>query len=478
MKPLLSLIAAAAIAANASAQTTVLDEDFTTWTWTNVNNNAAASAGWIHDSGTSRAWHEDETGGHTADNTLVSPIMDLSALTIVGAHIEGTTGYANYMANHSASLGDGVSTLEVTTDGGLTWAIVWTDTSTVSNTLFNADIDLSAYAGMTGVQLGLHYFGTYAHEAWFNSVLVDDSLTGPPPAGSMWTVNLPTTFAVAPFIEDFEGSAGTIPSFMALTAEDATTGLPDAEAWCNVGQLASCIIPFSGAFNLEMGLDPSSINYHQVRNAMVLGIDGDDLPALYLEYMGLNGGEEATEFDGIWVSEDGLEWHRISGEWSNEITATAGWMPVLGKDLSATPVDTSGEFYLMFGQQDNYPYNNLDGIGIDDISIGQPTPPPLTYTIVGLIGGGSTTLTIVGATPGGDVLVGYSLTGAGPTMTPFGPVDMSPPISTLQPLVANALGVAVLNTGIPARASGFTLYSQAADVATSRLTNSLAEAIL
>ncbi|MDP7062419.1 MAG: hypothetical protein QF489_05725, partial [Planctomycetota bacterium] len=79
---------------------------------------------------------------------------------------------------------------------------------------------------------------------------------------------------------------------------------------------------------------------------------------------------------------------------------------------------------------------------------------------------------------GGGVLLGYSLTGAGPTMTPFGLADMSAPITTLPALTANATGVATLSTSVPSRASGFTVYTQGADLGTSTLTNSLAEVIL
>jgi hypothetical protein len=147
-------------------------------------------------------------------------------------------------------------------------------------------------------------------------------------------------------------------------------------------------------------------------------------------------------------------------------------------DLTGTPVDTSGDFYLMFGQEDNFPYDYLDGIGIDDIAVAGTGPPPLTYSATGLVGGGTATLTVTGATAGGGVLLGYSLTGAGPTNTPFGPVDMSAPITTLPTLTANASGVASMSTGVPGRASGFTVYTQGADLTTSALTNSLAEVIL
>ncbi|MCP4771703.1 MAG: hypothetical protein GY879_09875 [Planctomycetes bacterium] len=102
----------------------------------------------------------------------------------------------------------------------------------------------------------------------------------------------------------------------------------------------------------------------------------------------------------------------------------------------------------------------------------------LNYATTGLVGGSTATLTVSGATAGGGVLIGYSLTGAGPTMTPFGPVDMSAPITQLPVLTADGAGVAALSLGVPGRASGLTVYTQAADLATATLTNSLAEVVL
>jgi len=356
--------------------------------------------------------------------------------------------------------------------------MVWTDTSLVSNTPFAEDVDISSYAGNSAVEISLHYYGTYAHESFIDYILVNDSAAGPPPTGSFYTVNLPTTFSGAPYSDDFDVAAGTVPSNMALTNNDALTGLVDPEAWCNVGQLAPCIVPNSGAYNLEMGLDPISTNYHNVRNAMVLGINGGGATNLALDFMGYNAGEETADFDGVWVSADGLEWFHVSGSWSSELPTGSTWTAVAGMDLTGTPVDTSGDFYLMFGQEDNFPYNYLDGIGIDDISVAAPGPPPLTYAVTGLVGGGNATLTVSGASAGGGVLIGYSLTGAGPTNTPFGPVDMSLPITQLPTLTASASGVASMTTGVPTRATGFTVYTQAADLTTSALTNSLAEPVL
>jgi hypothetical protein len=105
-------------------------------------------------------------------------------------------------------------------------------------------------------------------------------------------------------------------------------------------------------------------------------------------------------------------------------------------------------------------------------------PSGPSYAITGLVGGGTATLTVTNATAGGSVLIGYSLTGAGPTNTPFGLVDMSAPITQLPTLTADAAGVASMSTAVPGRASGFTLYSQAADLTSGALSNSLAEVVL
>jgi hypothetical protein len=63
-------------------------------------------------------------------------------------------------------------------------------------------------------------------------------------------------------------------------------------------------------------------------------------------------------------------------------------------------------------------------------------------------------------------------------MTPLGLVDISAPISQLPMLTANASGVASMSTGVPGQATGFTLFTQGADIASGVLTNSLAEPIL
>ncbi len=481
MKNILPFFAALAVAGTLSAQTTtVLSEDFSTWPpagWALVNNNGALSQGWIQDAIQLRAWHEDEFGGHTADNTLMSPAMDLTGMTNVYLHFNGETNFATYLANHPSSVGDGVSNMEVTTDGGLTWTVVWTDTSLNSGDTYAPTVDLSAYAGMVNVQVGVHFYGTFAQEWWVDNVVVDDNPNSPPPPPTTWNVNLPTTFAPAPFTDNFDTNAGVVPSYMALTNVDSLTGLPDVEAWCNVGQVAPCISPNSGAYNLEMGLDPASVNYHNVLNAMVIGIAGNG-SALNLDFMGINGGEESNPIDGVWISNDGANWYAVSGNWATTLPTLSAWQQVLDMDLTATPVDTTTNFYLMFAQEDNFPYLGFDGIGIDDIVVDSNTGGGgLSYTITNLVAGQTALFAVTGATPGGTVMLGYSLTGAGPTNTAFGVVDMSLPINTLATLTANGAGDASFSPPVPGNATGLTLYTQGLDLASGTLTNSLAPVV-
>ncbi|MDP7062418.1 MAG: hypothetical protein QF489_05720 [Planctomycetota bacterium] len=282
MKTILSLAAVALLAGSASSQ--VLSEDFSSGVpptgWVQTNNNAHIGVGWIPD-GIGRAWCEDEAGIGTVDTTLLSPVFDLTGVSGATLTFDGETYWAAYLANHPSSLGDGVSNMEITTDGGATWDVVWTDTSLNNGDTYSPSVDLSAYDGMSGVQLGIRFYGTWAQEWWVDNVVID-------------------------------GGGGGGPA----------------------------------------------------------------------------------------------------------------------------------------------------------------------YTVTGLVGGGTATLTVTGATAGGGVLLGYSLTGAGPTMTPFGSVDMSAPISRLPTLTADAAGTASMTTGVPGRASGFTLYTQGADLTSGTLTNSLAEAIL
>ncbi len=288
MKSILTLVAAATFATTASSQ--ILSEDFSTGVppagWTVVDVAGSGVIGWVPGifdpytgvDRTEMAFH-DYDYLLPADTLLISPTMDLSSSNGTTLTFLTETEWAEWMAHHPYTLSNGVSTAEVSTDGGASWTVVWTDDVIIDFNPVTISVDLSAYDGMNNVQVAFRYFGFDAHSWW-----------------------------------------------------------------------------------------------------------------------------------------------------------------------------------------------------VDDVEVGNGPGP--NYSILGLAGGGNATLTVSGATAGGGVLIGYSLTGAGPTVTPFGPVAMSMPISQLPTLTANASGVASMTTGVPAQASGFTLYSQAADLSSGVLTNALAELIL
>lgn len=282
MKTFLPLLAAVALtASSASSQITVLSEDFATWPAAGWTTTAIAGNGWIHDSALGRAWHEDEF--LQSDSRLTSPAMDLSALSSVYLHFDGETNWAQYLANHPTSVGNGVSTMEISTDGGVTWTVVWTDTAQVNFETYSPVVDLSAYAGMSGVLLSVHFYGDFAQEWWVGNIVVDNN----PGAGG------------GPF-----------------------------------------------------------------------------------------------------------------------------------------------------------------------------------YSITNLVAGQVATFSVTGATPFGPVAFVYSLTGAGPTNTPFGTVALSAPIQLMTSVVADATGTATFPPTVPANAAGRTLYTQALDINSTLLSNALALQVL
>ena len=117
--------------------------------------------------------------GVTNDFMLVSPPLNLGAFTTPRIVFDESLGYSNYLANHPASLGDGVSTIEISTDGGLTWAVVWNETRTINFPYYGITVPLAPYAGASNLQLAYHYFGTGAHSWVVDNVVVDNGVQTP-----------------------------------------------------------------------------------------------------------------------------------------------------------------------------------------------------------------------------------------------------------------------------------------------------------
>lgn len=271
-------------------------------------------------------------------------------------------------------------------------------------------------------------------------------------------LNLPTSFAGLPFSENFEAAAGTVPGYMALTELDVLTLLPDTEAWANIGNRAPCISPFNGSFNLEMGLIPGSTNYHDVRNAMVLGLDGTGYGGVTdMSFQVIDDGEEADIVDGVWVSDNGTDWYQIFGDWGPIGTS---WEFVGQVDWASTPADTSGNFYIAFVQEDNFPYLDLDGVGIDDIEIPSGFDPPILDLVAGNAGDYAT-ITVTSVFPGANCNILASLTGTGPTTIGTVTVDLTNPIIPVANIPCDTMGTAILASIAPANLTGRTVYVQA-----------------
>jgi len=175
MKLILSASLAGMVLASSLSAQQILREDFTAAVppagWSQVKHNGLA-AGWIK-SFDNQAWHEDESSSIGAcDNELISPVIDCSGYTAVTATFKTTLNWADWLANHPNTLGDGESDLYVRVNGGA-WTEVWTDTRTL-NTTDVIVVDMSAAAaGQSNVEFAFRYYGTYAHESWIDYVQID-----------------------------------------------------------------------------------------------------------------------------------------------------------------------------------------------------------------------------------------------------------------------------------------------------------------
>lgn len=149
---------------------------------------------------------------------------------------------------------------------------------------------------------------------------------------------------------------------------------------------------------------------------------------------------------------------------------------------SGAPVGPPMSFSLVFdeafligapisGNRYDYQCDVHVGLGmVGSVTVTVPGRPLLTTNDPAP--GGTAQFQISGATPGGPVILGYSTAGAGPIVTGFGTASLSPPISQLPPVNADASGVANVNLPVPPSIPpGFTVWTQALDLAAGLLTN-------
>ncbi|MGY8759192.1 MAG: choice-of-anchor J domain-containing protein [Planctomycetota bacterium] len=423
MKSLLSLFAAVCCVGALSAQTTVLSEDFNANVvppsgWTTQNLNGSISAGWVSDLN-GQAYHADEAGVGMCDNILATPAMDLSGLTEAYLHMTTFMGYITYLDSQS---------VDVSTDGGATWTLVWSDLGFNDAT---TQVDISAYAGQASVMLGFHYVGDYAHNTLIDDVVVDDvdaSGGGGPPAILEEDFNAGVVPPAGWTTQNLNGSAsaGWVASAgKAYHADEYGVGMCD-----NI--LATPAMDLSGETEAYVHFDTfmGYITYLDSQSVDV-STDGGATWTMVWSDLGLNNAGDTVD-----------------------ISAYAGMASVM----------------VGFHYVGDYAHNtSIDNVRVDnDSGMGGGG---LTYAISGLTAGQVATFSVTGAAAGDSVTMAYSLTGAGPVNSPYGLADMSMPITILNSMYADANGDALFSRTVPGGAAGRTLYTQA--VANSVLTNSL-----
>lgn len=131
---------------------------------------------------------------------------------------------------------------------------------------------------------------------------------------------------------------------------------------------------------------------------------------------------------------------------------------------------------------------DVNGDGLGDYAVGGPneafggTSSGAVYVVSGEMQGvlltveswvPSTTGTfrIHNGTPFGNAVIGYSLTGGGPTATVYGLVNMSLPIQTLVTLNLDATGYGEYSSSLPNGILGLSVWSQGVDLGSGALTN-------
>ena len=149
---------------------------------------------------------------------------------------------------------------------------------------------------------------------------------------------------------------------------------------------------------------------------------------------------------------------------------------------SGSPVGSPNTYTLVFdaaflagapisGNRYAYECSLHGALGMNGtVTVETPGKPVLTVTDPSP--GATVTITASGCTPNGNVVVGYSMAGPGPTNTPYGVALLTPPIQQLPPDQADAAGVAVQNLPVPANVPpGLTVWLQALDVPAGILSN-------
>lgn len=403
---------------------------------------------------------------------------DLFGMTVSGGHDLNGDGFADVVVGirHDDTWGDNSGAARCYS--GVDGSELWTAYGYADDDMFGFAVAVSEDINGDGVA-DVIVGGTQYNAGpgpGNGTVQALDPTKGPPPPPARYPV-LPSTFLAlgSGYSESFETHAGSPPSYFGINELNAVSRDYDANAWCNMGQNGSCtggisgVGPRTGSYDLEMGAVPGFDGSTTLATGLVIGLNGGGSTAWELDFYVYNFGEEPDNDDGVYVSTDGLNWESVSGGWSGR--ALNQWSHVTGVDLSATSVDISGDFYLLFAQTDNFPVGEDDGILIDDITI---APISSGYSIVSLTPGTAGTansINVEGATPGAASTFAYSgLLGSTPVPGCTGLTsDLKRP-TVLGSANADASGNAAFSAFVPPFATGITVYIQAVELSSCQIT--------
>ena len=434
----------------AAAQQVFLDEDFSGGVfppagWGEVI--YAIEPGWT--AGFNAAFHDDYSV--LSDSVLFTPPMDFSSVGAVYLHLDFGQRYAQ-----SRSL----NAVEYSLDGGITRTEIYALQSLESGGGQRLELDLSAIAGLSNVRLAFHYDGWKANEWWLERVRVDDQ----PPTGTLPWPDLPSAFRpIRESDEDFEARGGTVPAWMSINSVDPVSRTASPNGWVNFGNLAPVSEAYVGNRAVEFGLAPSQAGPELVSNALILGVDGRGFSDVDLVFHAKHFAEETHGDDGVFISADGLTWFPLALDWAALSKGSADWFRV-SVPLQSTPVPLDGLFYLVFSQADDFPFGSTDGLIIDEIQF-QEQEVTWVYEVQNLVAGQFCRLDVSGVSrPNAFIQLLYSLTGPGPTRTPFGVASLSRPILDLGAFAPDADGNIRVPRLIPAGAAGLTIWTQAVEL--------------
>jgi len=163
------------------------------------------------------------------------------------------------------------------------------------------------------------------------------------------------------------------------------------------------------------------------------------------------------------------------GEVSYDVGGQAGsWSGLLGVTTTAI---TSIRLYVEHDQLCGPCGPHLQPTRFDYVSVNDVVPMGPYLDVQNLVAGGQASFVVSGADPLSIVSLAYSLSGGGPTGTPFGFALLSPPIKIAAQANVDLAGNATFQIPVPPAAAGLSVWLQAYDHGPGSFTQGVQEVI-